>query len=257
MGEFVKSFELYTSAVVSHMLTLLAGCAATVLLDQARRLFKRRGWVKDDWPDLWWLYIMLAFLFFASFQAWEEQSLSRAGRERDLHQEELKVRSEQTKYLLQEAKAETCGAEKGAVQKLFDGLSKQLFDFQGPLNTCVVALARNNKPEPLTITSVVILLDVKGMIGSGILSAIVARTNKDISPFNLEIECDADFELVGLSSPDSSSHMMVADPTVSVVTKKKVLLGRQFITWDSNLPLVLVIASSKSSIPRSCNVSKR
>jgi hypothetical protein len=62
------------------MVTILAGCGATVLLDQLRRVAKRRGWIEDDWPDKWWLYILLTFLLFASFQAWQDEHTSAGGR---------------------------------------------------------------------------------------------------------------------------------------------------------------------------------
>ena len=61
------------------MVTILAGCGATVILDQLRRYSKRKGWIKDDWPDLWWIYIMAAFLCFASFQAWLDEHTSAIG----------------------------------------------------------------------------------------------------------------------------------------------------------------------------------
>jgi hypothetical protein len=51
------------------MITILSGCAATVILELLRRLSKRKQWILDDWPDKWWLYFMLAFMSFASFSS--------------------------------------------------------------------------------------------------------------------------------------------------------------------------------------------
>jgi hypothetical protein len=45
----------------------------------------------DDWPDLWWLYIMLGFLCFASFQAWQDQYTANAGRELDIQTKRVSI----------------------------------------------------------------------------------------------------------------------------------------------------------------------
>jgi len=62
---------LFVRAIGEHMVTLLAGCGATVALDLFRRYY-----LKKDFPDKWYAWILVGFLSFAIFQAWAEQFTS-------------------------------------------------------------------------------------------------------------------------------------------------------------------------------------
>src|ERR1700733_5152206 len=76
MDEFARNLSGYVQAVIAHMLTILAGCAATVILELYRRFYLKR-----DFPDRWYIWILMCFLCFASFQAWQDQSTSRVALE--------------------------------------------------------------------------------------------------------------------------------------------------------------------------------
>jgi len=76
MFDLFQNLALYIHAVISHMLTILAGCGATVILELFRRYVLRR-----EFPNRWYFWMLTAFLCFASFQAWLDEHTSAEGRE--------------------------------------------------------------------------------------------------------------------------------------------------------------------------------
>lgn len=68
MYRFVPDAPQYYSAIVNHTITLLAGCGATVVLGMLEKyIFKKP--ISFEWE----LAVLLAFVFFAGFQAWQDQ----------------------------------------------------------------------------------------------------------------------------------------------------------------------------------------
>jgi hypothetical protein len=153
------------------MLTLLAGCGATVLLDQFRRYAKRRAWITDDWPDKWWLYILLAFLCFASFQAWEDQHTSNIGRQTDLHGKDLALQKETMKLMQSENN---------------NSLLSRLYNSQQEtINSCFMSLSNFSKPEPRIITALILDNDEATK-----RNRMLLLINKTVTPVNLFVTCD-------------------------------------------------------------------
>lgn len=68
MYKFVPEAKPYFHALFDHTLTLLAGCGATVVLGLFQKyVFKKPLSLK------WEITILLAFVFFAGFQAWRDE----------------------------------------------------------------------------------------------------------------------------------------------------------------------------------------
>jgi hypothetical protein len=68
MSGFFDYFWTFVGSVGSHTVTLFAGCVFTVVLGLIEKYgFKRRLSVKAD------IAVLLLFLFFACFQAWQDQ----------------------------------------------------------------------------------------------------------------------------------------------------------------------------------------
>jgi hypothetical protein len=77
--------NLFLVRVWARWITLLEGSVGTVAL-----LLLQTFWFKKPIPAGWYAAIFLGFLFFGCFQAWEDEYLSKVGREKDLHNAELR-----------------------------------------------------------------------------------------------------------------------------------------------------------------------
>ena len=64
----VQDARPYLVGILSHTLTLLAGCGATVTLGLTQKYL-----LKKPLPAQWEITIMLSFVFFAGFQTWQDQ----------------------------------------------------------------------------------------------------------------------------------------------------------------------------------------
>ena len=68
MYQFVPDAKPYFLALLVHTVTLLAGCAATVMLGILQKYV-----LKKPLSVKWELSLLAAFVFFAGFQAWQDQ----------------------------------------------------------------------------------------------------------------------------------------------------------------------------------------
>jgi hypothetical protein len=68
MYRFVPEAKPYFFALKDHTVTLLAGCGATVVLGMLQKYV-----LKKPLSLKWEVMILLAFVFFAGFEAWEDQ----------------------------------------------------------------------------------------------------------------------------------------------------------------------------------------
>ncbi|MGH9615804.1 MAG: hypothetical protein ACRD28_03610, partial [Acidobacteriaceae bacterium] len=69
MGEFLSNFGGFVAAVAVHWLTLLAGCGATVILALIQKFVLKM----EKLPLKIEATILLCFMFFACFQAWQDE----------------------------------------------------------------------------------------------------------------------------------------------------------------------------------------
>ena len=86
MLNFLSDTVAYISAILGHTVTLLAGCGATVVLGLIQKyILKRPLSVK------WELIMFSGFVFFAGFQAWQDQRNSYNAAQEQLHKDEKKL----------------------------------------------------------------------------------------------------------------------------------------------------------------------
>lgn len=148
------------------MITILAGCAATVVLELFRRFLLKR-----EFPNRWYAWILVAFLVFALFQAWEEQYTSAEGRAALI-----------SDVAVQNASLER---DKNGQAAQIQLLQNQVHTQQETLNEAVVQLGKANAPVPLKITALP-LREIDAHSAEFIL-----LTNQQITPVRLLVTCPA------------------------------------------------------------------
>jgi hypothetical protein len=67
MANLITLLGTFALAVISHVFTLLAGCAVTVVINLIERYFRKK---LPIWVDI---AILLGFVLFACFQAWKDE----------------------------------------------------------------------------------------------------------------------------------------------------------------------------------------
>jgi hypothetical protein len=194
----LQNLQAYFSAVAVQLLTILAGTAATVFLDQFRRLARRKKWIIDEWPDLWWLYIVMAFTCFASFQAWEDEHTSNLARREDVLKQKLLTAVAESHADEERQDTRFCQFQKDVLN---GAVARQGVNFngqQGTLNTCVVALAKINTPEPLITVPYLLGKSTVARPDRGRdqssqaveITSYLLITNKKIIPTRVLVSCD-------------------------------------------------------------------
>jgi hypothetical protein len=234
----------FCETVWLHLVTILAGCGATVVLDQFRRFAVRKKWIVGDWPDGWWLVMILVFGAFASFQSWEDQYTSNKGRTQDLHAQELKTIEARTDRDSEQRARETCEYQRDFLRT---ELTRQAGNFSGQqqtLNTCVVALAKNNAPVPLIIATTLSLAPLKITLRNRAsrLIAVIATANKSVSPVNIILHCETPYHGMRYEIADNEiTPYMVSSPVVKEIDSMSTKIGFTSPPWNLGTQLIMWI----------------
>ena len=86
MGRYVPDARQYFIALMGHIFTLAAGCFATVVLGLFQKYVLRRPLTPK-----WEIAIFLCFVFFAGFEAWQDEHRQRLQGEQKIEQGEKVV----------------------------------------------------------------------------------------------------------------------------------------------------------------------
>ena len=233
----------FVQAVVVHVVTILAGCAATVALELFRR-FKLKG---RDFPDRWYLWVLSSFLAFATFQAWQDQYLSNVARREDVNKRDGLLASVSSDK-------RQCDFELGVMRSVNAQEISRLATQQESVNACVIALAKEAKPEALNIRSWVgAVPGVESRTPDGhrlLVSVIVSIANKTLTPVRTEVACRTPFTILAAAIAGERWQITAG---VDVLSDRKAVAKIDSPAWVSGRPLIITL-TSQDAIPDSCSV---
>ena len=140
MASPLADFGVFIGAVVAHVVTLLAGCAVTVVINLIER-YLLKGKRVPVWIDI---AILLLFCLVACFQAWRDEQRNtetviglRAQAESAHNRCESGLQIEQANY---RGLLEQNGVARTTIDKQAVSLAQQ----QGTINSCVISLGKMN-----------------------------------------------------------------------------------------------------------------
>jgi hypothetical protein len=164
-------------AVFTLHFVLLGGCVLTVLVALWEKYLSKRGISKGIHAR-----VILFLLFFACFQAWQQEHQSKLGRERDLHTERGLTQASTTR--------------ERHCQAVSEGKSYQI-------NSCLVQLGKAQQSEPLRVVGHLVpggaskRLLVGQNADTGRRSQVdafertyVVVTNRILTPVRLVVSCE-------------------------------------------------------------------
>lgn len=143
MLEFLR----FIWSVLSLQFVLLGGCVLTVLVGLLEKYFFKHQLSLRGYTG-----IILALLFFACFQSWQQERRSRLGREVDLHKQEGMTLTETRKLDGCELSLRTAQDSLNRNQGAIDARSSQLAAQQASLDSCLVQLGKVQQTEPAKVT---------------------------------------------------------------------------------------------------------
>ncbi len=227
---------LFVRSVGAHMITLLAGCAATVVLELFRRFVLKR-----DFPNRWYAWILSGFLCFAFFQAWEEQYTSAESRAHVIY-----ALSADKARLEGELHGEVgrANAEVGGKAATIDALKTQISSQQVAINQCLVQLGKAQQAEPLKMTMLPNPIMPAGNTGR-YLTEFIILTNKSTQHVSAMFGCDRPMrqfqaDVMGRSSFNGGSGVIGPNTGHLDITTTP--------AWSSTNPLLIKIWHDDSEL---------
>jgi hypothetical protein len=248
----LSTLPVFVQAVLGHLVTILAGCGATVVLELIRRFVLKR-----EFPNRWYLWFLAVFLVFAFFQAWQDEYLSALARSTDLHRQQYATSRQEERTKIERDQKQTCLNELNIVRGVLEGQTSQISGQQGTLSTCILSLAKNNSPEKLVITAEIAYeesLASRSPDGhKRMLSVVVAQTSKDIQPIRAILECDTEFDFAGGELVGESATF--GGPINSKLGSRKASTVIDAPSWRPSHPMVFFLVSTDIR-PLHCVVSQ-
>jgi hypothetical protein len=189
MGMPRELFQFIVS-VLSLQFVLLGGCVLTVLVGFyekfiAKKAVSVRAYVR----------VIVTLMFFACFQAWQQEHRSKIGREGDLHAQEGLTLSQKLETQREANRHEQC---EGSLREAQNSLSRfqgavgaqtsQIQAQQGTINGCLTQAMKLLTPEALRL-SFVALPPIQRQKATTKSANYLVLVNKTITPVRMSITC--------------------------------------------------------------------
>lgn len=232
MESMFAHFASFVGAVFGHVFTLLAGCVVTVMINLIEK-YLLKGKRMPIWADV---SVLLLFLFFACFQAWNNQRATA-----DTQSSLAKISNDNF---------EACDKDRFGKTVLTDQLlsqisqSQKLLDGQqGTFNQCVLALGVK-KNEPLRISAIWVYTGLPVSDDrKRFLATIISETNQLLTSVNLRVHCDHDFMLQRANFPHEGTTVFGGEQLDN--QSADVQIGAP---WAPGQPLVTTVTFDLSSL---------
>jgi hypothetical protein len=246
MHNFFVDLGTFSSAVWAHLFTLLAGCAATVIIGVIGKYFYKKLTWKHD------LVVFILFLFFACFQAWQDEHRNTTAVINDKStllglkntcDSDLRVEIERSKQLQLQLDSHT-----GIISNLQNSVNQN----QSSVSACVLSVAKSVVPVKQVTT---LRFSRVNMNSTTDLGTYVALTNISVSPVNATFSCPMDFKLI--TADETAGSKVAVIKTMGDVTSRKAEFSFQAPAWDKSDPIVITALFAKDYDPWECKLDIR
>lgn len=216
------------------------------------------------WPDLWkWRgarRFLVLLIFLSVFQSWEQEYVSRTGRERDLksaHSERDYALAE--KSLAQQSNTSCQAALNGSVQNASKALNQsqqilsQTQQAQSKVQDCLLELGKAQQGEPEKITAWRLsLLPARPRTPGQFSASWIILTNKVVTPIRVLMTCDA--PIIDLDQTVLGTGGTTSGGWGGNFSDNEFGIGITSPAWTPQNPLLITISTSQQQI--SCRFRK-
>lgn len=222
---------LFVRSIGVHMITILAGCAATVILELFRRFV-----LKKEFPNRWYAWILFVFLGFAAFQAWDEQFTSAEGRGRLIAQMSADKGKEDAKAVGDSATIEALRQQVGSQQTTINGLVLQLGEAQ----------SKEVQPRKIIPYSVGVVKNYDNPNLSQNQGTFILLSNKTITPVQILVSCESEIDVA--SGAVLGTATMMSGGWGGRVTRSLTQFGVGINSpaWTPSNPLLVTVYAKKN-----------
>lgn len=224
-------------SVLSLQFVLLGGYVLTVLVGLYEKYI-----AKQTVPLTVYTSVILVLLFFACFQAWQQEHRSRVGRETDLHSQEGLTLSQRIETSRENLRYEQCQGSLRETQNSFNRLSgaagvqaNQIQGQQNTINGCLTQAMKLLTPEPFHLT--VLLIDSDKSKSAINTECWLLITNVPKTPVRMVMECNSPIQSASIL-PLGSAALGGTGKLNSTTWEATI----QSPAWAPTLPLMATIA---------------
>lgn len=241
------NFLAFVVTVLSLQFVLLGGCALTVLVGLYERFVSKKILSTRAYVG-----VILLLLFFACFQAWQQEHESANWRENALRGQAIQTG-------IESGKAKSCADSLRVAQDSLnksqgatDGRAQQIASQQSSLSTCLVQLGKAQQSEPMRITAHLLRSEPSkrhvNVGGPGEVEVFersyIILTSKAVTPIRLSVVC-------GVRSLHQASGYVAGTGAVMSggwggrLSPNSYGVGILSPAWTPTNPLVVTVASTE------------
>jgi hypothetical protein len=255
MADFFAQFSTFFGAVGSHLVTLFAGCVATVTLGIFQKyVFKRPLSVKED------VAVFLLFLFFACFQAWRDEHRNTQSVIDEKSTLASEVNSCSANLRVDRAYSKGLEVQNGVARSTIDKQNTSLVQQQGTINSCVVSLGKMNPilREKIDVIMIPIgTIESKGhFVGPNALvksyiSELLIITNEPERKFHGDLKCDKNFFITQPPQIKATALMIMVGsepPRVIANNEYEIAVNATGTEWNPTHPAYMQVDSYDQNV---------